>query len=339
MPLAGGTLATVAPRRVVQVGLLAVAGLLPVMALVGSPWELFAVLTGWGAGIGIVDVGMNTEASAVQEHLGRRIMSSFHAAYSGGGLVGAALGAVAAASGVTAEINFLIAGLVALVIGTASADAFARRGSAPSAELRLHGSRWPKCSWTLVSLAAMAFGCFLAEGAVTDWSAVYLHSSLGASPAVAAVGYTVFSCVMTAGRLLGDRLADRMGPVRLVGLSSGTAAVSFGGALFVSRVWAGLAGLALLGAGLSFVVPLIFTAASRIGRPGPNLAMVTSCGYLGLLAGPALIGGLAEAVSLPAALGTVAVLSGLTAVLARAVRPAHSPPGAMLDVPEEVPGR
>ena len=98
MPVAGAILATVPPRRVVQCGLLFLAGMLPLTTVVSSPWQLFAVLAGWGAGLGVVDVGINMEGAAVQDRLGRRTMSGFHAAYSVGGLVGAGLGGIAAAS-------------------------------------------------------------------------------------------------------------------------------------------------------------------------------------------------------------------------------------------------
>jgi MFS family permease len=144
---------------------------------------------------------------------------------------------------------------------------------------------------------------------------------------LAAVAYTVFSLAMTGGRLAGDRLANRVGPVRLVRLSAAGAAAGFAMALVVGRVWSGLAGFAILGAGLSFVVPLVFTAASRLGRPGPNLATVASCGYFGMLVGPALIGGLASVFGLPLALGSIVLLSGLTALLAGTVgtRPGTRP--------------
>jgi MFS family permease len=175
-----------------------------------------------------------------------------------------------------------------------------------------------------VALAAMAFGSFLAEGAANDWSAVYLHSALGAPAGLAAVTYTVFSATMAAGRLVGDRLADRLGPVRLIRLSAGAAAVGFAAALIVGRVWAGLAGFAVLGAGLSLIVPLVFTAASQLGRPAPNLAFVTSCGYTGMLVGPGLIGGLAQAIGLPQALGVIVTFSVLAAVLAGVTRPRTS---------------
>jgi MFS family permease len=346
MPATGAILATVPPRRVVQAGFLALGGLLPVTTFATSAWQLFAVLAGWGAGLGIIDVGMNMEAADVQDRLGRSVMSGFHAAYSVGGLAGAGLGGIAAAAGVSARADFAITAVVLLVVGGVSAQAFAmrpaptaHRQSAAGQQPRL--SRWPQWSWTLVCLAVIAFGSFLCEGAANDWSAVYLHFSLGAPVGLAAVGYTVFSATMTGGRLVGDRLADRMGPARLVRLSAGVAAVSFGVALLIGQVWSGLAGFAMLGAGLSVVVPLVFTAASGMGRPGPNLALVTSCGYLGMLVGPAVIGGLAELAGLPGALGTVVLLSGMTAVLAHFVlpgRPAAAGPAPPREAAADVPG-
>jgi MFS family permease len=350
MPATGAILATVPPRRVVQVGLLFLAAMLPVTTLATSAWQLFIVLAGWGAGLGIVDVGMNIEAAAVQARYGRSLMSGFHAAYSVGGLAGAGLGGIAAAARVSARADFLVTAAVVLVAGGISAQAFAAR-PAPSAHGEpargeaAHGeasgrqpklSRWPQWSWTLVCLAAIAFGSFLSEGAANDWSAVYLHFSLGASVGLAAVGYAVFSATMTGGRLIGDRLADRMGPARLVRLSAGVAAVSFGAALLIGQVWSGLAGFAVLGAGLSVVVPLAFSAASTMGRQGPNLALVTSCGYLGMLVGPAVIGGLAELVGLPGALGTVVVLSGMTAILGHLVLPRTSRRAGLPPPPQEV---
>jgi MFS family permease len=336
MPGAGAMLATVPPRRVVQAGLVALGGLLPVTTFASSAWQLFAVLAGWGAGLGVVDVAVNTEAAAVQDRLGRSVMSGFHAAYSIGGLVGAGLGGIAAAAGVSARADFLITGAVVLVVGGASAQAFMKRPVQHVTGEPQGVSRWPQWSWVLVCLAAMAFGSFLAEGAANDWSAVYLHTSLGAPVGLAAAGYTVFSAAMTGGRLAGDRLADRVGAARLVRLSAAVAAVSFGGALLIGRVWSALAGFAVLGAGLSFVVPLVFSAASRLGRAGPNLAMVTSSGYLGVLAGPAIIGGLAELVGLPAALGTVVILCGMIAVLAPVVLPRTPPTAGPLPPPQEI---
>jgi MFS family permease len=328
MPAVGAILASVAPRRVVQVGLVAVAGLLPVTTVATSTWQLFIVLTGWGAGIGAVDVGMNTEAAAVQDLLGRRVMSRFHAAYSVGGLAGAGLGSIAAATDVSARTTFIIAAVTILVVGLGGAQAFAAQPAHQVTGEQAPRSRRPRWSWALLALGAMSFASFLGEGSASNWSAVYLHSSLGASPALAAIGFTVFSAVMAVGRLSGDWLTDRVGPVRLVRLSGAVAAVGFGGALLIGHIWSGLAGFALLGGGLSVVVPLAFTAAARLGQPGPNLAFATSTGYLGSLAGPPIIGGLAELTSLPLALGFVAVLSGTIVLMAGTVRPRPATPVA-----------
>jgi MFS family permease len=337
MPAAGAILATRPPRRVVEVGLLALGGLLPVTTFASSAWQLFVVLAGWGAGLGVVDVGINTEAAAVQDRRGRSLMSGFHAGYSIGGLVGAGLGGIAAAAGMSARTDFFITGAVILLVGGISAQTFTARPKQRHAPgQRQRAARWPQWSWALVCLAVMAFGSFLAEGAANDWSAVYLHSSLGASVGLAAVGYTVFSATMTGGRLVGDRLADRLGPSRLVRLSAGVAAMTFGGALLIGQVWSAMAGFAVLGAGLSVVVPLVFTAASRLGRSGPNLALATSAGHLGVLAGPAIIGGLAELIGLPAALGTVVVLCTMIAVLAHFVLPQRSPVAGPPAPPQEI---
>jgi MFS family permease len=348
MPATGAILTVVAPRRVIQIGVLAIAILQPLTTFAGSAFQLFAVLVGWGAGIGIVDVAMNIEAAAVQEHLGRTTMSSFHAAYSVGGLAGAGSGAIAAAAAMSDRTNFVIGATVILVAGVGSAQLFGSRpahSGGPQSGGHLSGqhaggprrpaSRWPAWSWTLACLAFVAFGSFLAEGAASDWSAVYLHSSLGASAGLAAVGYTVFSLAMVGGRLAGDRLTDRIGPARLVRVSAGIASVGFLGALLAGRVGAGLVGFGLLGAGLSVIVPTVFSAASRLGLPGPNLAAVTSTGYLGMLVGPALIGGLAEAVGLPVALGTLVAITGLTSILGGAVRPRTAPSGRVAGEPAQ----
>jgi MFS family permease len=244
-----------------------------------------------------------------------------------GGLVGAGGGALAAATGVSVTVNFWIVGSVVAVLGVTASAAFSRAPGKPGPRTAISDSepilapRRPQFSWTLAALAALAFACFLAEGAANDWSAVYLHSSLGAGAGLAAVAYTAFSCAMAAGRLVGDHLAERIGPVRLVRCSAAMATLGLAAALVAGRVIAAMVGFVLLGLGLSFVVPIVFTAASQLGRPGPSLAVVSSFGYIGLLVGPALIGAIADGIGLPDALGVVVAVSAATVVLARAVTP------------------
>jgi predicted MFS family arabinose efflux permease len=268
---------------------------------------------------------MNTEAVAVQDRVGRRVMSGFHASFSIGGLVGAALGAACAWAELSVGAQLTVVSVVVLVAGLLATHHFD-----PSARPTTHAdpathARRIRWSWALVALSAMAFASFLAEGVANDWSAVYLHSSLGASAGLAAVGYTCFALAMTLGRLYGDRLADRWGPRRLVRVSSAAAALGWGLALLVNSAPAALAGLVLLGFGLSSVVPNVFSQASRIGEAGQAIAVVTFCGYAGILVGPAAIGGLAGAVGLPAALSLTAGLAAAIFLLCGVLAPHPSP--------------
>jgi predicted MFS family arabinose efflux permease len=324
MPATGMILARTAPRLVVLTAFIPLAGLIPLVTVAGNGWQLFAVLLGWGVSVGAIDVGMNVEAAAVQERLGRRIMSRFHASYSLGGLAGAGLGAVCASAGITAQIQLAAVSPAVLVCGLIAAWCFAPPPGRRAAARRPSGRpRRLPLSWALLALSAMAFGSFLAEGAANDWSAVYLHSSLRASAGLAALGYTFFAAAMAAGRLCGDHLANRFGPVRLVQACAIASGAGFAAVLLIAQPDAALAGFALLGFGLSCVVPLVFTSASRLGQAGPALTVVTSSGYAGMMIGPPAIGGLADWTGLPAALGTVVAVTALIAILARALVPSR----------------
>jgi len=161
----------------------------------------------------------------------------------------------------------------------------------------------------------------LAEGAAGDWSGVYLRDNLGTSAGFAALGFAAFSITMTVGRFLGDRLAGRFGAVRLVRGCGLVAAAGLAGGLLSRRPLGALAGFAVLGAGLSCVVPQVFSAGGRADpvRPARGLARVVGIGYLGLVGGPAVIGACASVVGLPIAFGIPVLLALGIVVLAGAV--------------------
>ncbi|HTW21551.1 MAG TPA: MFS transporter [Mycobacteriales bacterium] len=314
MPAAGALLLRRAPRTVVLGALLPLGAVLPFVTVVRDAPQLFAVLFGWGCCLGLIDVAMNTEAVGVQDRLGQRVMSGFHGWFSLGGLAGAAVGAGSAWADVSVRAQLIWVSVVVMATGLTAVARFA-----PTAGRNLPDSlggrtrvRWSRA---LIALAVIAFASFLAEGAANDWSAVYLRSSLDTSPGLAGAGYTCFALTMAAGRLYGDRLADRWGPRLLVRVSSSIGAAGWGAALVVRSPAAALAGLMLLGFGLSSAVPNTFSQASRLGDVGPALAVVTFCGYGGMLAGPAAIGALAGAVGLPTALAINACLAAVVAVL------------------------
>jgi len=319
MPLAGRLSSRHGSRTVVRAALVAL-GLGLVLPAVAPTVALLTVATfALGVANGSLDVSMNAQGIEVERAMGRPILSTVHAGFSFGGLLGAGAGALAAAAGVGAGPHFLAAGLLtvgvaAVVMGHLIADGPPPRAlphaAAPAATSAWAG-RW--------QLRALAFCCLFAEGAAMDWSAVHLRA-VGAAAAVAALAYAAFSVAMATGRLTGDALNERWGPVTLARrgglLATGAMAVSLATGLPIVSLLAYLA----LGAGLSVVIPLIFRAAAAGADAGPALAGVTTTGYLGLLSGPPAIGAVASATSVPTALLLVVVATAAVALGAGALR-------------------
>jgi MFS family permease len=320
MPLAGRLSSRHGSRTVVRAALLAL-GLGLLLPAVAPTVALLTVATfALGLANGSLDVSMNAQGIEVERAMGRPILSTVHAGFSFGGLLGAGAGALAAAVGVGAGPNFLAAGL--LTVGVAAVvvrhmipdgppPVALAHADAPKATTTARAGRW--------RLRALAFCCLFAEGAAMDWSAVHLRS-VGAGAAVAALAYAAFSVAMATGRLTGDRLNERWGPVTLARrgalLATGAMAVSLATGVPIVSLLAYLA----LGAGLSVVIPLIFRAAAAGADAGPALAGVTTTGYLGLLSGPPAIGAVASASSVPTALLLVVVATTAVALGAGALR-------------------
>ncbi|GGT02242.1 MFS transporter [Planobispora rosea] len=306
-------------------------------ALASDLSTLALALFAFGAVHGTLDVAMNANAVEVERAARRPLMSSFHAVFSIGGFLGAAAGGLFATMGLSPAATFLIvaAAITAMAL-RASGWALAPQtvpgsketgpeeagsqesGPAPAAAA---GTR---TGGGVLLLGVLAFCCMIGEGAAADWSSVYLHDALNSSEWLAAAAYAAFSTMMTAGRLAGDRLAARLGPVTLVRGCGLLAAAGLGTALLIGHPIAGVAGFACFGAGLSCIVPQVFSAAGRRdpARAGRALARVASLGYAGFLTGPVVIGGAAELLGLPGALAIPASLAFFVAVAASALRTA-----------------
>jgi MFS family permease len=326
MPLSGSWASRAGSRRVTRTFLAAAcatvmfAGLAPSFALLVLATLLL------GAANGGLDVAMNAQGAAVEKRSRKLIFSSLHAGFSGGGLVGALLGAAAAGVGIDVRVNLIAIGVVALAIG-APVTRLLLPGDADAAP---EGHSFARPTRALWALGILAFCCLLAEGAAADWSAVYVQNSLDAPAGQAGLAFAAFSAMMTLGRLAGDRLTGAVGSVRLLRASGLVAGVGLGAALIAARPGAAIVGFALLGAGLSVVIPIVFRSAAAVtdGAAGPSLAAVSTLGYLGFLAGPPLVGALAELTSLPVALSLVACCAASTAALAGAT--GRSAPHAQL---------
>lgn len=319
MPLAGALASRFGSRRVVGTTALVLPLSIVLPALAPNLLSLVLAVAVLGAANGALDVSMNSQAVAVEKGYARPIMSSFHAAFSFGGLAGAIIG------GLVASVGFAplphLSGAAFLCATTA---AVAYRSLLPaSADAADEGApAFARPTRALLGLGVISFCVLLGEGAMSDWSAVYLDGTLGTGPGFAAAGYAAFSLAMAFGRLFGDGLAERLGHVALVRACGALAAVGLGAALFVGQPVFALVGFACAGAGFSVVFPAALSAAGRTEgmAAGPALAAVSTAGYTGFLVGPPTIGFVAELTGLGGALFVVVGLSAAVVLFANAVR-------------------
>ncbi|MET9779137.1 MFS transporter [Streptomyces sp. NPDC006367] len=268
----------------------------------------------FGCTHGLLDVGANASAVNCQSAYRRPIMSGLHAAYSIGALAGAAL--VVATTWMPYRLLFSLVGAATALAALAAHRAVRAAqsfdditGTVPAAD-RAQPTPARVRIWLL---GAMAAACLLAEGAAADWSAVHLRS-LHASEATAAAAYAVYSGAMAIGRLFGDRLTSRFGASVTVRGGAALAAVGLGAGVAIGSPASALLGWMAIGLGLSTAVPSLISAA---GHGGPRaVGTVAATGYLGLLAGPAAIGGLASLSTLPAAFTLPVVLAACVALTA-----------------------
>jgi MFS family permease len=288
---------------------------LPFTLLAPDALALAGVLCVLGAASGVTDIAMNANGAAVERRYGRPILSSLHGLWSIGGFVAAGTTALAIALGVPAELHLVCASLVLGGLGLAACTQL--MPAAPPTGT-LHHTPRVRPSRRLLGLALISLAAFLAEGAINDWGPLYLRTSLGQSATVGAAGYAVFVGSMAAMRLTGDRLTTRFGRVPMVRTGGAVAAVALAAALFLARPEATFIAFVCAGLGLANVFPLVVSAAGRSRSPAPALAIATVSmgGYAGVLIGPPAIGFLADAASLPVALGLVVALCALVAALA-----------------------
>jgi MFS family permease len=316
-PVAGALVSRFGSRPVVLAGAMGYAlGLVPI-ALSQSFGALAASMVVIGVLSGPLDVAMNVHGLTIERRLGRPVLSGLHAAFSFGALGSSAAGAVVAGLGVGVVTHL---GVVA-ALGVALALLLTRLLLPPAADAAPEGPRFARPTRALALVGVFAICAVLSEGAVSDWAAIYLDDEVGTGKGTAAAGLAVFSLTMGVGRLAGDRLSIALGTERLARGGGSLGALGIGLALLADTpLWA-LAGFALAGLGLATLFPLALrAAAARSESPGPAVAAVSAMGYIGFLAGPPTIGGLAELVGLRAALLVVVTCCALAVVLAGAVR-------------------
>ena len=312
MPIAGQVLDRRPSGRVVRVGAFIYPVALAFPLLAADAVALAALLFVVGAANGWLDVSMNAHGSAVERDLGRPIMSSLHAAWSVGGVVGAAGAALAAAASLdpriyvaaAAAVLWLLAFVLTRLLGEVSAAA--------------HAGGLVRPSRGVLGLGLLGILVMVCEGAINDWGPLYLRGDLGTGRDVAAAGFATFSAGMAIGRFGGDALVRRLGPRAVLRGGATLAAVALGVTLLAGSPAVALVGFTFFGLGVANGVPVLFSAAGRTENPGPGIAAVSTMGYVAFLGGPPLLGFLADAVTLPWALATMCFAAAAVAVFGRA---------------------
>jgi MFS family permease len=310
-------------KRMVRISLLGYSLAGPLVGLAGSLPALFAALFAWGAFQGTLDVSMNTQAVTVEHAAGRPLMSGFHACWSIGAFAGAGIGALGVAAGLSLTRQLLVLAVPVLLVAgwlttrmledpAASAHSHQETGRSRSSGNGHSAGRVPiRLSRPVLILGAIAFASMLCEGASADWASVYLRGSIHVGAAAAGLGYTVFALAMVIVRLSGNRLLRKFRRERLLPALAAVAAAGFTAGLLAGRSAAVIAGFGCLGIGLALVIPTVNSAAGRLPgvSSGTAIAMVSAWGWAGFVFGPPIIGQLASATSLTAALGVLPVLA------------------------------
>jgi MFS family permease len=282
-------------RKIVPLSAALCSAALILPGLATNAWALGAALFLFGFGNGCLDVSMNTHAVQVERGYGRPIMSAFHALFSIGGVIAALVGALTLSLGWSAATTLSGMALLGLAAAALAARGLLRPEPAPAednpagAEAAGSRRRTPSRIWML---AALAFMLMLSEGVANDWSVLHLKDVLDAPEATAAFAYGAFATAMTIGRLLTDRVAARIGTVAVVRYGSAVAAAGLTLAALAPAVPAALVGWTVFGIGLSGCIPQLFSAAGHAdpNAAGANVSRVAGLGYIGMLAGPAVIG-------------------------------------------------
>jgi MFS family permease len=274
-----------------------------------DPAVLALVFVLMGAAIGTQDNAMNTAGVEAERGLGASIMSGLHGMWSVGVLVGALAGSLAAHENLDPRIQFAVMGALIVITGLVPGAWLPGEPAAgPAAEVHVPRFVWPR--GLLLMIGLVAFAAIFVEYAANDWSALFMHWTMHASQALAALATGLFALAMAAGRLAGDAVVRRIGAVRSVRACGVLATAGCIAVAASPGAWAALAGFMLIGAGVSVVVPLVFAAAGHMGpSPAAGVAAVATISYGAGLGAPSIMGGVAELSSLRVAFGLATVVA------------------------------
>lgn len=317
MPLAGMVIARIGSRQAILISSMVFFAMLPLLAsLTSIPLMIFCLFI-FGAANGIMDISMNAQGVSVERLAAKPIFSSLHGMFSIGGIIGASICGGLMHLGLTpvAAASLIVSAMAILVLVQATA-------LLPGKDGRTERKHFNRPTGLVALLGLLAFAGAMTEGAMMDWSAVFLHFNRGFDETGAGLGFAAFSATMAIGRLTGDKIVGRFGADMTIRIGSVLAAAGLCLVTMSDLAAVVVAGFALTGLGLANVLPQLFGMAGKLPgfSPGVAISAVATLAYAGILAGPPLIGPLATLTSLPLALSMLAGAMLLVAVGAGAAK-------------------
>ena len=314
MPLAGYLIARFGSHRITAICALLFISSIPLIPLAGNHITLGVVFFFMGSFTGMKDVAMNAQAVLVEKEYKRPIMSSFHAIFSAGMMIGAGTGALYTRFQIDL-FPHLFSGVLLCVLPVLWGIRNLMLDEVTAADQGGSGLRLPNKA--LLGIGLIAFCCMLGEGAMADWTTNYLEKIVKATPSLAPLGLAAFSMAMMLGRFVGDRLRANWGDGKLLINSSLISLTGIGLSIGVLSPYTAIAGFFLVGLGLATIVPIAFSTAGNMPgiKPGVGISMVTTIGYSGFLFGPPIIGFVADWQDLRVAMGLIAFLFVIMTVL------------------------
>ncbi|MGE6741583.1 MFS transporter [Allorhizobium pseudoryzae] len=325
MPIGGIQIARFGSTWVTRITALLVLPTLLLLSLVGSVWTGAIAIFLFGGLIGAMDVAMNANAVVTEKQMRRSIMSSCHAFWSLGGLLGSASGGVLIAWLGVVGHGLLVSGLAAVIVIIAWPMLVADKPHPEEAKQKVRLPMTP-LPW-LIGLVALF--SMIPEGAVLDWGALYFRNELGASVELSGLAFGAFSLTMATMRFAGDLVRDRFGAVNTLRFCTVMSIIGLATAGMANGPVMAMIGFAIAGIGISNMVPIAFSAAGNLPgmAQGIGLSVVTTMGYSGILVAPSAIGFIAEHTGLAAIFLGLPVLHLVVLLLSGLARHADRAPG------------
>lgn len=314
LPFSGWLVTHYGSRQMVIPAALCYVCLLPLLGVAATPWQLATVLFFFGLVGNLLNISVNTQAVSLEALYGRSIIASFHGIWSLAGFTGGAIGMLMVYLQMTPLQHFSTISAAVIVLAFLCFRNLLKKDINAETKPPL----FAKPDVLLLKLGSIALCCMICEGTMFEWSTVYFRKIVQVPKELTILGYTSFMFTMAGGRFIGDWLATRLGTKHMLQWSGLIIASGLSLAILLPYIVPATAGFLLVGIGVSSVVPLVYGEAgrSKTFSPGVALAAVSTIGYLGFLAGPPMIGFIAEAVNLRLSFTVIAVLGFCTSIVA-----------------------